>query len=125
MPDQNKVRRGLAREDLFTVVIDNFQTDTADYADLLLPATMQTEHADLHYAYGHLYVAWNEPAVSPPGECLPNTEIFRRLARRLGVTEPCVYDSDEDDGPPGARLRRPGARRGSRSSGFGATAGRG
>jgi anaerobic selenocysteine-containing dehydrogenase len=96
VPDQNKVRRGLTREDLFTVVIDHFQTDTADYADILLPATMQTEHADLHYAYGHLYVAWNEPAVPPPGECLPNSEIFRRLARALGVTEPCVYDSDEE-----------------------------
>ena len=96
VPDQNKVRRGLAREDLFTVVVDHFQTDTADYADIVLPATMQTEHADLHYAYGHLYVAWNEPAVPPPGECLPNSEIFRRLARALGVTEPCVYDSDEE-----------------------------
>jgi anaerobic selenocysteine-containing dehydrogenase len=95
VPDQGKVRRGLSRDDLFTVVIDHFQTDTADYADLLLPATMQPEHADLLYAYGHIYVAWNEPAVAPPGECLPNTEIFRRLARRLGVTEPCVYDSDE------------------------------
>ena len=121
VPDQNKVRRGLAREDLFTVVIDNFQTDTADYADLLLPGTMQTEHADLHYSYGHLYVAWNEPAVAPPGECLSHTEIFRRLARRLGITEPCVYDSDEemarqvlDSGDPGLRgitlerLRRDG-----------------
>lgn len=96
VPDQNRVRRGLARDDLFTVVVDHFQTDTADYADILLPATMQTEHADLHYAYGHLYVAWNEPAVAPPGECLSNSEIFRRLARALGVTEPCVYDSDED-----------------------------
>ena len=96
VPDQGKVRRGLAREDLFTVVVDNFQTDTADYADLLLPSTMQTEHADLHYAYGHLYLNWNEPAVAPPGECLPHTEIFRRLARRLGVTESCVYDSDDD-----------------------------
>lgn len=96
VPDQNKVRRGLAREDLFTVVVDHFQTDTADYADLVLPATMQTEHADLHYAYGHLYVAWNEPAVPAPGECLSNSEIFRRLARRLGVTESCVYDSDAD-----------------------------
>lgn len=96
VPDQNKVRRGLARQDLFTVVVDHFQTDTADYADIVLPATMQTEHADLHYAYGHLYVAWNEPAVPPPGECLPNSEIFRRLARALGVTEPCVYDSDEE-----------------------------
>jgi len=96
VPDQNKVRRGLAREDLFTVVVEHFQTDTADYADLLLPATMQTEHADLHYAYGHLYLAWNEAAVPPPGECLPHSEIFRRLARRLGLTEPCLYDSDEE-----------------------------
>jgi anaerobic selenocysteine-containing dehydrogenase len=96
VPDQNKVRRGLARDDLFTVVVDHFRTDTADYADILLPATMQTEHADLHYAYGHLYVAWNEPAVPPPGECLPNSEIFRRLARALDVREPCVYDSDEE-----------------------------
>ena len=96
VPDQNKVRRGLAREDLFTIVIEHVQTDTADYADIVLPATMQTEHADLHYAYGHLYVAWNEPAVAPPGECLPNSEIFRRLAKALGVTEPCVYDGDEE-----------------------------
>ena len=96
VPDQNKVRRALARQDLFTVVVDNFQTDTADYADLLLPGTMQTEHADLHHAYGHIYLSWNEPAVPPPGECLPHTEIFRRLARRLGVTEPCVYDSHDD-----------------------------
>jgi anaerobic selenocysteine-containing dehydrogenase len=96
VPDQRRVRRGLAREDLFTIVVDNFQTDTADYADLLLPSTMQIEHADLHHAYGHLYLGWNEPAVAPPGECLPHTEIFRRLAHRLGVTEPCVYDSDDD-----------------------------
>jgi anaerobic selenocysteine-containing dehydrogenase len=95
VPDQNKVRRGLGREDLFTVVIDHFQTDTADFADILLPATMQTEHADLHNSYGHAYLAWNAPAVEPPGECLSNTEIFRRLARELGVTEPCVHDSDE------------------------------
>jgi anaerobic selenocysteine-containing dehydrogenase len=96
VPDQQRVRRGLAREDLFTIVVDNFQTDTADYADLLLPGTMQTEHADLHHAYGHLYLGWNEPAVAAPGECLPHTEIFRRLARRLGVTEPSVYDRDDD-----------------------------
>ncbi|HEX2441388.1 MAG TPA: molybdopterin oxidoreductase family protein [Methylomirabilota bacterium] len=96
VPDQAKARRGLAREDLFTIVVENFPTDTADYADLLLPGTMQTEHADLHYSYGHIYLNWNEPAVAPPGECLPHTEIFRRLAHRLGVTEPCVYDSDDD-----------------------------
>jgi len=108
VPDQSKVRRGLAREDLFTVVVDHFQTDTADYADLLLPGTMQTEHADLHHAYGHLYLGWNEPAVPPPGECLSHSEIFRRLARKLGLTEPCLYDEDEelarqvlDSGAPG------------------------
>lgn len=95
-PDQNKVRRGLARDDLFTVVVDHFQTDTADYADLLLPTTMQPEHADILNAYGHLYVLWNEPAVAPPGECLPSTEIVRRLARRMGFNDPCLYDSDED-----------------------------
>jgi anaerobic selenocysteine-containing dehydrogenase len=94
-PDQNRVRCGLARDDLFTVVIDHFQTDTADFADLLLPGTMQIEHADLHNSYGHAYLAWNAPAVAPPGECLSNTEIFRRLSRALGVTEPCVHDSDE------------------------------
>jgi anaerobic selenocysteine-containing dehydrogenase len=95
-PDQMKVRRGLAREDLFTVVIEHFQTDTADYADLLLPTTMQPEHADLHKAYGHLYLMWNEPAVPPPGECLPSTEIFRRLARQMGLNDPCLYASDEE-----------------------------
>ena len=95
-PDQNRVRRGLAREDLFTVVIDHFQTDTADFADIVLPATMQTEHADLHTSYGHAYLAWNAPAVAPPGECLPNSEIFRRIARAMGVSEPSVYASDEE-----------------------------
>ncbi|MEM1205706.1 MAG: molybdopterin dinucleotide binding domain-containing protein, partial [Acidobacteriota bacterium] len=95
-PDQRRVRKGLAREDLFTVVIENFQTDTADYADILLPGTMQIEHADLHDSYSHLYLQWNEPAVPPPGECLPHTEIFRRLARRLGLEEPALYASDDD-----------------------------
>jgi len=95
-PDQNGVRRGLEREDLFTVVIDHFQTDTADYADLLLPTTMQPEHAEMNSAYGHLYLMWNEPAVPPLGECLPSTEIFRRLARRMGLDDPCLYDSDDD-----------------------------
>jgi anaerobic selenocysteine-containing dehydrogenase len=95
-PDRESVIAGLRREDLFSVVLEHFQTDTADYADLLLPATMQTEHPDLHYSFGHIYVAWNEPAVSPPGECLSNSEIFRRLAGKLGLTEPCLYDSDEE-----------------------------
>jgi anaerobic selenocysteine-containing dehydrogenase len=94
-PHQSKVRAGLAREDLFTVVLEQFPTDTVDYADIVLPATMQHEHADLHDAYGHLYLAWNEPAVAPPGECLSTTETFRRLADRLGLTEPSLYDTDE------------------------------
>ncbi len=96
LPRQEAVRRGLAREDLFTVVIENFPTDTADYADIVLPSTMQTEHADIHNAFGHLYLQWNEPAVEPAGECLPHTEIFRRLARVMDLDAPCLYDSDED-----------------------------
>jgi anaerobic selenocysteine-containing dehydrogenase len=95
-PHQRKVRRGLAREDLFTVVLEHFLTDTTDYADIVLPATMQTEHLDVIAGYGHLYLVWNEPAVDPPGECLSTSETFRRLARRMGMTEPSLYDSDED-----------------------------
>jgi anaerobic selenocysteine-containing dehydrogenase len=94
-PQQTKVLRGLARNDLFTVVIDHFLTDTARYADIVLPATMQIEHRDLLIAYGHLYLAWNEPAAPPPGECLPATDIFRRLARAMGLETPALYDSDE------------------------------
>src|SRR6185503_8600407 len=84
VPHQTKVLRGLARGDLFTVVVEHFLTDSARYADIVLPATMAIEHRDLLIAYGHLYLAWNEPAVAPPGECLPTTEIFRRLARSMG-----------------------------------------
>jgi anaerobic selenocysteine-containing dehydrogenase len=96
VPHQTKIRRGLARPDLFTVVVEHFMTDTAEFADILLPATMQFEHADLLIAYGHLYVLWNEPAVAPPGECLPATEIFRRLARKMRLDTRCLYDSDEE-----------------------------
>ncbi len=96
VPHQNRVVRGLLRSDLFTVVIEHFLTDTTRYADLVLPATMMTEHRDLLHAYGHLYLTWNEPAAPPPGECLPTTEIFRRLARALGLDEPALYDSDDD-----------------------------
>jgi anaerobic selenocysteine-containing dehydrogenase len=95
-PDTDKARRALMRDDLFTVVVEQFPTDTVDYADIVLPSTMQTEHADLHDGYGHMYLAWNEPAVAPAGECLPHTEIFRRLARHMGLTESCLYDSDEE-----------------------------
>jgi anaerobic selenocysteine-containing dehydrogenase len=95
-PDSNKVLKGFAREDLFTVVMDHFQTDTADYADILLPATTQLEHHDVHKSYGHLYVLANNPAIAPVGESLPNSEVFRRLAARMGFDEPCFRDSDED-----------------------------
>ena len=95
IPHQAKVLRGLARDDLFTVVIEHVLTDTARYADVILPATMPIEHQDLLIAYGHLYVCWNEAAVAPRGECLPTTEIFRRLARSLGRTEPALYEDDE------------------------------
>ena len=95
IPHQTKVLRGLARDDLFTVVVEHFLTDTARYADILLPSTMQIEHSDLLIAYGHLYLAWNEAAVAPAGECLPTSEIFRRLARTMGLQEPALYDSDE------------------------------
>ena len=94
-PDREKVLAGLRRDDLFTVVLEHFQTDTADYADVLLPATTQLEHEDLHKAYGHLYVMYNHRAIEPVGEALPNTEIFRRLAARMGLDFPELKESDE------------------------------
>jgi len=95
-PDSTKVRAGFAREDLFCVVHEIFQTDTADFADILLPATTQLEQFDVHSSYGHLYALVNNRAIEPLGEALPNTEVFRRLAARMGFTEPCFRDSDED-----------------------------
>jgi anaerobic selenocysteine-containing dehydrogenase len=95
-PDSEKVIAGFEREDLFTVVMDHFPTDTADYADILLPATTQLEHYDVHKSYGHLYMLANNPAIAPVGESLPNSEVFRRLAARMGFDEPCFRDSDED-----------------------------
>jgi anaerobic selenocysteine-containing dehydrogenase len=94
-PQSREVAAGFAREDLFTVVLEHFQTDTADYADWLLPATTQLEHVDVVKPYGHLYVMANNAAVDPVGEALPNTEIFRRLARAMGFTESCFAESDE------------------------------
>ena len=95
VPNQTKVLRGLARNDLFTVVVEHFLTDTARYADIVLPATMQIEHRDLLISYGHLYLSWNEPAVPPPGECLPATEMFRRLAQAMRLDTPALYASDD------------------------------
>jgi anaerobic selenocysteine-containing dehydrogenase len=95
-PDQNRVLRGLRREDLFTVVLEQFQTDTADYADILLPATTFLEHTDLYLAYGHYYLQLARPALEPPGEAKPNVEIFRLLAERMGFEDPCFQDSEDD-----------------------------
>jgi anaerobic selenocysteine-containing dehydrogenase len=95
-PDSRKVVEGFRRDDLFTVVHEIFQTDTADYADILLPATTQLEQFDVHRAYGHYYVVFNRPAIAPIGEALPNSEVFRRLARAMGFAEPCFGDTDED-----------------------------
>jgi len=90
------VMRGFAREDLFTVVLEHFQTDTADYADIVLPATTQLEHLDTHTAYGHLYMMANNPAIAPLGEAKPNTEIFRLLAARMGFDDPCFAETDDE-----------------------------
>jgi anaerobic selenocysteine-containing dehydrogenase len=95
-PESRVVARGFARADLFTVVLEQFQTDTADYADYVLPATTQLEHTDVHLAYGHLYMLANNAAIEPLGEALPNTEIFRRLAAKMGFVEPCFRDSDDE-----------------------------
>jgi anaerobic selenocysteine-containing dehydrogenase len=95
-PDSSKVQAAFAREDLFTVVLEQFQTDTVDYADIVLPATTQLEHADAHLAYGHLYMMANNPAIAPLGEAKPNTEIFRLMAARMGFTDPCFTQSDDD-----------------------------
>lgn len=95
-PDRNAVLRGLAREDLFTVVLEHFQTDTADWADYLLPATTQLEHWDIHLAYGHHYVTLNRPSIDPVGDAKPNTEIFRLLAQRMGLNGPGSVFADDD-----------------------------
>lgn len=94
-PDLLKVHEGLRRDDLFTVVHDQFLTDTARFADLVLPATTQLERPDLHKPYGHYYLLWSHPVIRPVGESLTNTELFRRLARAMDLTDPCFFDSDE------------------------------
>lgn len=94
-PDSNKVLRGLAREDLFTVVHDCFLTDSCDYADIVLPATTQLEHFDIHKSYGHLYWMVNQPAIAPVGEARSDSDVFRALAARMGFSEPSLFDSDE------------------------------
>jgi anaerobic selenocysteine-containing dehydrogenase len=95
-PDQNAIRKGLMRDDLFTVVLEQFQTDTADFADILLPATTFLEHTDLYKAYGHYHLQMARPALAAPGEALPNNEVFRRLAARMGFGDACFRDTDDD-----------------------------
>lgn len=94
-PESDVVKRGFEREDLFTVVLEHFQTDTADYADILLPATTQLEHLDIHSTYGHLYMMANLPAIAPMGEAKSNSEIFRLLAQRIGFDDPCFSETDD------------------------------
>jgi anaerobic selenocysteine-containing dehydrogenase len=94
-PESRKVVGGFGRDDLFTVVLEHFQTDTADWADYILPATTQLEHWDVHLAYGHTDVLLNRPAIAPVGEARTNTQIFRDLARHMSYTDPCFADDDQ------------------------------
>ncbi len=94
-PDSSQVVKGFARDDLFTVVLEHFQTDTADYADYILPATTQLEHWDIHTSYGHTDVLLNRPAIAPVGASKTNTQIFRELAARMGYIDACFADDDE------------------------------
>jgi anaerobic selenocysteine-containing dehydrogenase len=77
-------------------VLEQFQTDTADYADIVLPSTTFLEHTDLYLAYGHYYLQLARPALAPPGECKPNVEVFRLLAKRMGFEDACFDDSEDD-----------------------------
>ncbi|MQA13087.1 MAG: molybdopterin-dependent oxidoreductase [Pseudonocardiaceae bacterium] len=95
-PEQDKVVTGLAREDLFTVVSEQFLTDTAEFADIVLPATTQLEQLDIMFSWGHFYVSLNMPAIEPQGEAVPNTELFRRLATRMGMDDPALQRTDEE-----------------------------
>ena len=95
-PNQNAVLAGFRRQNLFTVVLEQFVTDTARFADILLPATTFLEQTDLYMAYGHYYLQFARPALPAPGECLPNSEVFRRLAKYCGFTEPCFTETDDN-----------------------------
>jgi anaerobic selenocysteine-containing dehydrogenase len=95
VPEAGLIRQGLARDDLFTVVSEQFLTDTARYADVIFPATTQLEQLDVVPAWGHFHLGWNEPAIEPLGEAVPNTELWRRLSRAMGFTEPELFEDDE------------------------------
>jgi anaerobic selenocysteine-containing dehydrogenase len=94
--EQAKLENGLEREDLFTVVSEHFLTDTAKYADIVLPATTQLEQKDIMFSWGHLYLSYNNPAIEPLGEAVPNTELFRRLAKAMGIEDPSFYRTDDE-----------------------------
>ena len=94
--EQAKLEQGLEREDLFTVVSEHFLTDTARYADIVLPATTQLEQKDIMFSWGHLYLSYNNPAIEPLGEAVSNTELFRRLAKAMGVEDPSFYRTDDE-----------------------------
>ena len=94
-PEQEKIVKGLAREDLFTVVSEHFITDTASYADIVLPATTQMEQHEIMFSWGHFYLSLNQRAISPRGEAVPNTELFRRLAAAMGFDDAHFKRSDE------------------------------
>ncbi len=100
LPNQNLILTGLKRDDLFTVVHEQFMTESAKYADILLPASTQLEHWDLMPSWGHTYVALNKPAIAPLGEAVANTELFRMLAKGMDFKEPYLLASDEE------RIRR-------------------
>jgi anaerobic selenocysteine-containing dehydrogenase len=96
VPNSHLVRSGLQRDDLFTVVSEQFLTDTARFADVVFPATTQLEQLDVVASWGHLYLGWNEPAILPRGESVPNTELWRRLAAAFGMEGDDLYQSDEE-----------------------------
>ena len=95
-PNQNLVLSGMRREDLFTVVLEQFQNDSADHADILLPSTTFLEHTDLYLAYGHYHLQLARPALAAPGETKSNVEVFRLLAERMGFDDACFADSEDD-----------------------------
>jgi anaerobic selenocysteine-containing dehydrogenase len=95
-PNQNSVLKGLRRQDLFTVVLEQFQTDTANHADFLLPATTFLEHTDVYFAYGHYYLQLARPVLPAPGETRSNVDVFRQLAARMGFDDACFQDSEDD-----------------------------
>ncbi|MCM0622746.1 molybdopterin-containing oxidoreductase family protein [Nocardioides bruguierae] len=96
-PDQDRMLQGLVREDLFTVVSEQFMTDTAQYADIVLPATTQLEQEDIMFSWGHLYITYNNRSIEPRGEAVPNTELFRRLAKAMGFDDDPIFTRSDEE----------------------------